>query len=294
MQAIKDLNHYQDSYIRAIRWASDRIGDEGIVCYVSNGGYIDSNTADGLRKTLAEEFSTIYCYNLRGNQRAAGELSVVREGGKVFGSGSRSTVAILLLVKNPGAAGGCRILYRDIGDYLSREEKLQIVASGTLSSVDWQTVHPNEQGDWINQRSAVFGTFDGLASKETSGRASIFSKHSPGLQTNRDAWVYNYSSNSLEASVRETIDFYNQQVTAYRDYCANVDGHDKVSANEFIDNASRRRRTAICSDPARRLNGSSTVTASRRTRQAASSTTPMTGPPSTTTPATSSTCSSGS
>src|SRR5665647_1472603 len=86
-----------DSYVRAIRWASDRIKDRGIIGFVTNGGFIDSNSADGLRQTLVDEFTSIYVYNLRGNQRTAGELSR-QEGGKIFGGGSRNTVAITLLV----------------------------------------------------------------------------------------------------------------------------------------------------------------------------------------------------
>ncbi len=104
-----------DSYIRAIRWASDRIGDEGIVCFVSNGGWIDANSADGLRLSLAEEFAKIYVYNLRGNQRTGGEESR-REGGKIFGAGSRNTVAITLLLKAKSHVGPAEIRYHDIGE----------------------------------------------------------------------------------------------------------------------------------------------------------------------------------
>ncbi|MEI6623252.1 MAG: DEAD/DEAH box helicase family protein, partial [Actinomycetes bacterium] len=133
---VTNKNSLYDSYIRAIRWASDRIKTEGIVCFVSNGGYVDGNSADGLRLALADEFSEIYCFNLRGNQRTAGELSR-KEGGKVFGSGSRSTVAILLLVKDPDQSGTCQIHYRDIGDYLAAEEKLATVGVSDLDSIEW-------------------------------------------------------------------------------------------------------------------------------------------------------------
>jgi predicted helicase len=141
-------NSLYDSYIRAIRWASDRIAASshgGVICYVTNGGYIDSNTADGLRKTLADEFHTIYCFNLRGNQRTAGELSR-KEGGKVFGQGSRSTVAILLLVKKPEPSTSARIFYRDIGNYLTGEEKLNIVAGSALDTIEWQQIIPQRRG----------------------------------------------------------------------------------------------------------------------------------------------------
>ena len=91
-------NSLYDSYIRAFRWASDRLGEEGIVAYVSNGGWIDGNAMAGFRKCLVDEFSNIYCFNLRGNQRTAGELSR-REGGKIFGSGSRASITLTFLVK---------------------------------------------------------------------------------------------------------------------------------------------------------------------------------------------------
>jgi predicted helicase len=162
-------NSLYDSYVRAIRWASDRLLDSpqgGVVAFVTNGGYIDSNTADGLRLTLADEFHHLYVYNLRGNQRTAGELSR-KEGGKIFDVGSRATVAIMLLVKEPGdaPATGATIHYRDIGDYLTRQEKLAVLAGAlprgddgpaALDDLAWTTIEPNEHGDWINQRSKSF------------------------------------------------------------------------------------------------------------------------------------------
>src|SRR5690606_14434833 len=138
-------NSLYDSYIRAIRWASDRIKGEGVIAYVSNGGDIDGNTGDGFRKSLVDEFDAIYCYNLRGNARTAGEQSR-KEAGNVFGSGSRNTVAILILVKGAKHAGTdarCTLYYRDIGDYLSREDKLRILSSQSLDTVDWQQITPN-------------------------------------------------------------------------------------------------------------------------------------------------------
>ena len=124
---VTNKNSLYDSYIRAIRWASDRIEEQGIICYVTNGSFLDSNAADGLRKCLCDEFQSIYIFNLRGNQYTSGELSR-KEGGKIFGSGSRLPVAITLLVKNPAKADQkCKLYYHDIGDYLKREEKLNII-----------------------------------------------------------------------------------------------------------------------------------------------------------------------
>ncbi len=205
----KNKNSLYDSYIRAIRWASDRVKDAGIIGFVTNGGFIDSNTADGLRKTLADEFATIYVYNLRGNQRTAGELSK-REGGKIFDSGSRSTVAVTFLVKKPGHTGPATIHYRDIGDYLSRDEKLEIVASSDLALLDWQPITPNDAGDWINQRGGTFATYRPLGDK--GDPAAIFRTHSGGLKTNRDAWVYNSSASALDNNVRSMVEFHNAEV----------------------------------------------------------------------------------
>jgi predicted helicase len=208
-------NSLYDSYIRAIRWATDRIGDHGIVAYVTNGGWIDGNTADGIRLTLADEFASLYVYNLRGNQRTAGEQSR-KEGGKVFGAGSRATVAILIAVKNPKTDGPCQIYYRDIGDYLTTEQKLAIVDDGHLSTVEWQRLTPNVDGDWVQQRSDVFARFTPIASKGATRTGNpIFDVFSPGLQTNRDAWVYNFSRSRLGACIRRTLDSFNSEVLRY-------------------------------------------------------------------------------
>lgn len=202
-----------DSYIRAIRWASNRVlkSDQGgVICYVSNGGYIDSNSADGLRKTLTSEFHDIYVYNLRGNQRTAGEQSR-KEGGKIFDSGSRNTVAILLLIKKPGPVWSSRLHYKDIGDYLTRDEKLRLVGDASLKSLNWQTITPNAEGDWVNQRSERFKEFPTIAStaRGVSEKKTIFETSSLGLTTNRDAWVYGSSSIAVERNCTHLGDAFN-------------------------------------------------------------------------------------
>ncbi|MFE7598736.1 DEAD/DEAH box helicase [Streptomyces sp. NPDC057494] len=233
-------NSLYDSYIRAIRWASDRIKNEGVVAFVSNGGYIDGNTADGLRKSLTSEFDTIYCYNLRGNQRTAGEQSK-REGGKIFGSGSRNTVAILILVKGGEGAdstAGCDLYYRDIGNYLSRDDKLRVLTTQDLKSVEWEQLLPNADGDWINQRDERYGEFRALGDKATKGdQAAIFGIYSPGLQTNRDAWVYSYSEEKLGENVESLIDFYNSQRAGFSAHCetTGIVNPKPVDAEKYID-----------------------------------------------------------
>ncbi|MEU7388997.1 DEAD/DEAH box helicase [Streptomyces tanashiensis] len=223
--AVGNKNKLYDSYIRAIRWASDRLQDDGIVAFVSNGGYIDGTSADGLRKSLTEEFDAIYCYNLRGNQRTAGEQSK-REGGKIFGSGSRSTVAILLLVKGgkaTGANSGCTLRYRDIGDCLSREDKLRTLSSQGLDTVEWQELSPNADGDWINQRSEDYAAFQASSDKNKSlANQVVFSLYSNGLNSGRDAWVYNFSSDRVRTNMESMIDFYNAQSEAFQSHCKSI------------------------------------------------------------------------
>ncbi|QOC95156.1 damage-inducible protein [Micromonospora craniellae] len=215
-------NSLYDSYIRAIRWASDRIDDEGVIAFVSNGGYIDGNTADGLRKCLVGEFDAIYCYNLRGNQRTAGELSR-REGGKIFDSGSRNTVAVLMLVKGGPAAVSveqCALYYRDIGDYLSREKKLEIVGSQSLEAVAWQRLSPSVDGDWINQRDELFARFLPLGEKDRAVRSkALFEVYSGGLKTGRDPWAYGFSDQAVRRKIAAMVEFYNQQVEGFTAYC---------------------------------------------------------------------------
>jgi predicted helicase len=207
-----------DSYVRALKWASLRLSNRGVIAYVTNGGWLDSNGADGLRRSFADEFSDIHVFNLRGNQRTAGEQSR-REGGKVFGGGSRATVAITVLVKDPAHTGTARIHYTDIGEYLSREEKLNKVAEAKdvtgLEPVTQLT--PNEHGDWLNQRGEDFARLIPLFGGEKE--LAIFRLASRGLTTNRDAWVTNSSRAAVRSNVEHLMATYNGQlgVVAYKD-----------------------------------------------------------------------------
>lgn len=209
-------NSLYDSYIRGIRWATDRIDGNGVVGYVTNGSFIDGNAADGLRKTFGKEFSKIYCFNLRGNQRTSGELSR-QEGGKIFGSGSRTPVAITVLVKDKNHSGACEIYYHNIGDYLSREDKLKIIQDfGSIKNVQWQQITPNNEGDWLNHRNAEFDGFSGLGEKRGDNKELIFDIYSSGVKTNRDAWAYNFSKNVLASSMSTMIATYNSELKRYQ------------------------------------------------------------------------------
>ena len=213
-------NALYDSYIRSIRWASDRIGTSGVVAYVSNGGFVDANTADGLRKCLVDEFSNIYIFHLRGNQRTSGELSR-KEGGKIFGSGSRSPIAISVLVKNPNATKHGQVHFCDIGDYLTREQKLEKIVEyssiqGITDANDWQLITPDEHNDWVGQRDNSFEKFISVGDKKDANAITIFETYSCGVQSNRDAWVYNSSRKNLEQKIIETTNFYNSEVRRYK------------------------------------------------------------------------------
>jgi predicted helicase len=223
-----------DSYIKAFRWSTDRLDPKhgGIIAFVSNGAWLDGNSTDGFRKALEKEFSSIWVFNLRGNQRTSGELSR-KEGGKIFGSGSRTPISITLLIKNPKAANKqATIHYNDIGDYLSREEKLTVVSKfKTVANTEmkWKKLKPNEHGDWLNQRNDLFGTFIPLF-EDTKSEKSFFDFISWGVKTNRDAWTYNSSIKSLSTILEQTIVFYNEQRKEYQEQSKKS----KASVDNFI------------------------------------------------------------
>lgn len=203
-----------DSYIKAFRWATDRLGDNGIIGFVSNGSYLDSVALDGFRQCLIEEFNHIFVFNLRGNQRTSGELSR-KEGGKIFGSGSRTPVAITILVKRKGVKKDGYVRYHDIGDYLSREQKLSIISEfGDISAIKWNYITPNDNNDWIGQRNETFSNFIALGDRKKSETLSFFSTNiATGIVTSRDSWVYGFSKTIILSKVNDMIAAYNAEVS---------------------------------------------------------------------------------
>ena len=225
-----------DSYIRAIRWASDRIENNGVIGFVTNGGYLESNSADGLRKCLAEEFSSLYIFHLRGNARTSGERRR-KEKDNIFGQGTRTPVAISILVKNPNAEKHGQIYFHDIGDYLNREQKLEIIkdfqsVNGISTQNSWTQIIPDQFNDWLNQRDPNFDTYLSIGDKKDKSSAVIFENYSSGVKTNRDAWCYNLSKQNLEKNISSMVEFYNQQV---RHFLARKEDEDNLKANDFID-----------------------------------------------------------
>lgn len=209
-----------DSYIRAIRWASDRIGDAGVISFVSGSGYVEKPAMDGLRKSVAEEFASIHVLNLRGDIRK-NMLSKGRaqEGQNIFGSGSMTGIAVTLFIKNPDAAAHGKIYYHNIGDDLTTAAKLTNVArlgsvGGIAREQGWQAITPDEHGDWLNQRDGGFEAFMALGDKKGGG-AKLFDNFSLGVVTNRDAWTYNPSREAVVTNMEAMIGFYNSELERF-------------------------------------------------------------------------------
>ena len=200
------------------------------------------------RKALAKEFHEIYVYDLRGNQRTSGETSQ-REGGKVFGSGSRAGVAVLLLVKRPGpVTQPVAIHYHDIGDHLTREQKLETVGSIQFAEILWSDVTPNDQGDWINQRSYHYLNLRPVAVIQSENSipslAPLFESSSFGVTSRRDAWVFNSSSYKLRELVERQVAFYNEQVKALQSG-ANVVARDPMQFKWDLAAEQRAKRSLM-------------------------------------------------
>ncbi|MDD3945319.1 MAG: DEAD/DEAH box helicase family protein [Bacteroidales bacterium] len=228
-----------DAYIKAFRWSTDRLDPKngGIIAFVSNGAWLDGNSTDGFRKSLEKEFSSIWVFNTRGNARTQGEQRR-KEAGNVFGGGSRTPISITLLVKNPDSTKEkATIHYHDIGDYLSREEKLAIVnkfKSVGNTDIKWRTINPNEHGDWLNQRNDVFDTFIPMApeKKYNVKCKSFFVTYTNGLASGRDYFVYNSSKRIVIENVEKMLAFYNSQAEAFK-LALKEDGNIKI--NEFVE-----------------------------------------------------------
>ncbi|MGL2360775.1 type ISP restriction/modification enzyme [Helicobacter pylori] len=206
----------RDTLIQSIRMASDLLKDKGVLGFVVNGSFIDSKSADGFRKCVAQEFSRLYVLNLRGNARTSGE-TFKKEGGKIFDSGSRATIAIIFFVKDESVSGNT-IDYYEVEDYLKREAKLNLLAGfENLDLVPFKEITPNNKGDWINQREDDFDKLIPLKRDKTLKNDSIFDLNSGGVATNRDPWVYNFSPNALKQSVQNCIDTYNADLKCFNE-----------------------------------------------------------------------------
>lgn len=228
-------NKLYDSYVRAIRWASDQLDKAGggVMAYVTNAGWLDGNAMDGMRKCFKDEFSKIYVFHLRGNARTSGEERR-KEKGNVFGEGSRAPVAITILIKNPNSAIKGEIRFHDIGDYLDQKQKLDKIREFSslsgISSIDgWAVIEPDEHNDWLSQRDESFSHHIALSPK--GEKQSVFTQMSIGVVTSRDAWCFNSDASALAENIKSMIVFFNGEVDRYR---AHIDSGGTTSVENFI------------------------------------------------------------
>ncbi|GAA8797720.1 hypothetical protein BTM148_10970 [Helicobacter pylori] len=202
----------RDTLIQSIYMASELLKDKGVLGFVVNGSFIDSKSGDGFRKCVAKEFAHLYVLNLRGNARTSGEERK-KEGDGIFDSGSRATIAIIFFVKDTSVKNSA-IHYYDIGDYLKREDKLNRLANFTdLDAINFETIIPNNKGDWINQREDGFDKLIPL--KRDKNSKSVFDINSNGVASGCDPWVYNFSPDALMQNVQKCIDTYNADLKRF-------------------------------------------------------------------------------
>ena len=220
-------NALADPYIKAIRWASDRIEDEGVVAFVTNNSFLDGVAFDGMRKHLADDFDAIYILDLGGNARKGLKVSDAN----VFGI--RVGVSINLFVKTgramnrPTTNGDgpravptkSRIFYYRTDDLWNKKQKFDFLKKHQhLGTIEWQTIRPDARYTWLTEGlHAEFETFIPMGTKEAKTAKGevvdvIFKTYSNGVKTNRDAWAYNFNRNTLAENMSGMIDTYNEQV----------------------------------------------------------------------------------
>jgi predicted helicase len=231
-----------DSYIKAFRWASDRLDIEhgGIITFITNSGWIEKDSLNGFRKCIEQEFSSIYVFNLRGSIRGRSGNSAKKEGQNVFDI--MTGVAITVLVKKPSISEKAIIHYYDIGDYLSRNQKFDIISnfkSVINPNLNWNILKPNEHADWVALRTDSFSSFYPLDTEKKFDLStkSFFNTYAVGVSTNRDSWVYNYSKFKIENKMKEMIDFYNQQLS---DFKHSIQEKPNLKVDNFIDTSPQK------------------------------------------------------
>ena len=211
-------NALYDPYIKAIRWASDRVGDEGVVAFVTNNGFVEGLAFDGMRKHLTADFDAIYILDLGEN---------ARKGLKVFDAnvfGIRVGVSINLFVKHKGKLSeNSRLFYYRTDELWNKQQKFDFLnESQHTSNIAWQTLQPNAQYTWLTEGlHAEFNTFTPIGTKEAKavkGQTTnvIFKTYCRGVVTNRDAWVYNCNRDALSENIRGMIDTYNAEMDRWK------------------------------------------------------------------------------
>lgn len=197
-----------DMYTRFIRWATNRLSQNGIICFITNNSFIDAKAFDGFRKCISQEFSDIYVIDLGGNVRANPKLS-----GTVHNVFAIQTgVAIFILVKkNQDNQERCKVFYTRRPELETSEKKLEFLAKTKLNQLDFLHIIPDQNNNWINQTDNDFDSLLPLIDKEVkSGKAetAVFKLFSSGLKTQRDEWVYDLSLENLTEKIKYLISIY--------------------------------------------------------------------------------------
>lgn len=206
-----------DSYIMAIKWASRRIGEKGVIAFVTNAGWIDSNSTDGMRKCLENDFTSIYVINLRGNSRPSAKNKET-EGESVFSPGIQTPIALTILVRNPNKPAHAKATIKlfDIGDSRTRIEKLSLLSDKKsvcgIEENEFVTIVPNDYGDWLDQRDA---TFESLLPAYSNNGNGIFNVNLLGISSNRDPWIYNSSKKTVSNNMRSMVETYNLELNRF-------------------------------------------------------------------------------
>ena len=241
-----NVQNLYDPYIRAIRWATDRIGNAGVVAYVTNAGWLEANAMDGMRRGIVDEFASVHVFHLRGNAYTSGERRK-QEKGNVFGEGTRTPVAIAVFVKNPNALEQGTVLFHDIGDYLDRKEKLAIIREyrsigGIRAKKRWHQIRPDKHGDWLDQRGEYEEGFIKIGDKKSKTRNTLFDNYSLGVASGGDKWRVNPSLAELERNIKSLIGFFNAEVERWKNAQARSteEGHDSLSIDDFVNYDTKR------------------------------------------------------
>lgn len=188
-----------DSYIRAFRWATDRLNETGVIGFISNSGFIDKGVFSRFRESLFSEFNYLYVYNLKGAIRGKNNKEALKEGGNIFDI--LTGVAITILVKD--GTNNHELYYDKMPDYASKMDKLKLLTERKLIE-DTSRISPDENNDWINLKDNNFSEYENLS--------KVFGLTATGVSTNRDSWVINYSKIKLEDSVSTLIENYNTEL----------------------------------------------------------------------------------
>ncbi|MBR4399309.1 MAG: DEAD/DEAH box helicase [Aeriscardovia sp.] len=198
-----------DSYIRAFKWASDRLKGKGIVAFITNAGWLRSVTGAGVRCRFATAFNDIYVYDLKGNIN----LNDPAEGGNIFGNQSKTAIAISFLVKNPDSNHEGQIHYISVPDFVSTDDKLDLMEDIRDKEPEWESLTMDGFGDWLGKRDNSFYSLLPMGIIENRDKVDgIFNIWSAGIQTNRDYWVYSFSKENLLDNVSIFEDFFNEEL----------------------------------------------------------------------------------